>query len=410
MGGPYEMGGDGDDDSAPAAYKRGLFAGRAEAEALLKDREQTIGTLELRFEDHHNHWVAENKDLEARLAAAQIELDAREKDALGLMQMNNELTEKFAREKKIATELVNEKLELSTRLAAADAGVKKMCAECPIIVAFNARIASLEEKLAAAEDTILKNEVIYQQNIGKVEHQLVAAKDKATCQFAQIDRVMWFIRDHPSFYQEWQRFCEAHHLEPLEHRIASLEQEHKELKGQFDHMSAQGKITVETQMKTIADLREQLAAAQRSPGNWIDADTATAMLNKQNAEIGEKCKRIAMLEDVLREVSDWYPVTLKVEELLKPSGDGKGGRIPQVVGGAEPGHDTGCDDPAPETPEGTKPKECPHCKFTTLERCKVDGCTNWHCIACGHTVVEEVEKRYKLLTPHVCAEDNTKGG
>jgi len=331
MGGPYEMGGDGDDDSAPAAYKRGLFAGRAEAEALLKDREQTIGTLELRFEDHHNHWVAENKDLEARLAAAQIELDAREKDALGLMQMNNELTEKFAREKKIATELVNEKLELSTRLAAADAGVKKMCAECPIIVAFNAR-------------------------------------------------------------------------------IASLEQEHKELKGQFDHMSAQGKITVETQMKTIADLREQLAAAQRSPGNWIDADTATAMLNKQNAEIGEKCKRIAMLEDVLREVSDWYPVTLKVEELLKPSGDGKGGRIPQVVGGAEPGHDTGCDDPAPETPEGTKPKECPHCKFTTLERCKVDGCTNWHCIACGHTVVEEVEKRYKLLTPHVCAEDNTKGG
>ena len=42
MGGPYEMGGDGDDDSAPAAYKRGLFAGRAEAEARIKTLEALV--------------------------------------------------------------------------------------------------------------------------------------------------------------------------------------------------------------------------------------------------------------------------------------------------------------------------------------------------------------------------------
>jgi len=283
MGGPYEMGGDGDDDSAPAAYKRGLFAGRAEAEALLKDREQTIGTLELRFEDHHNHWVAENKDLEARLAAAQIELDAREKDALGLMQMNNELTEKFAREKKIATELVNEKLELSTRLAAAEKG-----------------------------------------------------------------------SDH------WEKLAMDRKA-----RIAALESAWKNLE---------------------KSIKEEI--------EFIEGEHPLSSMPKQVFD-----EKVRTLKIVLAEMTKF-----------KPSGDGKGGRIPQVVGGAEPGHDTGCDDPAPETPEGTKPKECPHCKATTLERCNVDGCTNWHCIACGHTVVEEVEKRYKLLTPHVCAEDNTKGG
>ena len=234
MGGPYEMGGDGDDDSAPAAYKRGLFAGRAEAEALLKDREQTIGTLELRFEDHHNHWVAENKDLEARLAAA---------------EKGSDHWEKLAMDRK-------------------------------------ARIAALESAWKNLEKSI-KEEI---------------------------------------------EFIEG------EHPLSSM------------------------------------------PKQVFD-------------------EKVRTLKIVLAEMTKF-----------KPSGDGKGGRIPQVVGGAEPGHDTGCDDPAPETPEGTKPKECPHCKATTLERCNVDGCTNWHCIACGHTVVEEVEKRYKLLTPHVCAEDNTKGG
>lgn len=38
-----------------------------------------------------------------------------------------------------------------------------------------------------------------------------------------------------------------------------------------------------------------------------------------------------------------------------PSGDGKGGgRTPQPSGGAEPARNTGCDDPAAETPEGTE--------------------------------------------------------
>lgn len=47
------------------------------------------------------------------------------------------------------------------------------------------------------------------------------------------------------------------------------------------------------------ETKEKLVALQQSPGNWIDADTAKAMLDKQNAEIGEKSRRIAELESQL---------------------------------------------------------------------------------------------------------------
>jgi len=163
-------------------------------EARLKDREQTIGTLELRFEDHHNHWVAENKDLEARLAAA--------------------------------------------------------------------------------DDTILKNEAIYQQNIGKVEHRLVAAE--AACDEGSLQRTEYMLK-----------------------RIAELEAE-------LDDSDK----CYEEDRKTITSLLEQ---------------------------------RDKLAQDV--------------EQLRTPPAAASGdGRISQPVGSAEPGRDTGCDDPAPaDTAGGIKP-------------------------------------------------------
>ena len=127
------------------------------------------------FQDGRAQGLAE---AEARLAAAQIELDAREKDALGLMQMNNELTEKFAREKKIATELVNEKLELSTRLAAHEA---------QIVRDLESRLAAAERDGKEAVDELAGENTEHMNRIAALEIKLADAKAIAQSRSEALD-------------------------------------------------------------------------------------------------------------------------------------------------------------------------------------------------------------------------------
>jgi len=104
-----------------------------------------------------------------------------------------------------------------------------------------------EARLAATKADYEKGIISYQRQFAELRDQLAAAKQPFVGELSDMPRVKL-----------------GQMVDDMIDRIASLEQEYKELKGQFDHMSAQGKITVETQMKTIADLREQLAEAHRA--------------------------------------------------------------------------------------------------------------------------------------------------
>ena len=117
----------------------------------------------------------------------------------------------------------------------------------------------------------------------------------------------------------------------------------------------------------IADLKAEL----KTETQWHQVYKAQS--DDQDAKI-KKMTEDSICDDcncVYCEADRWLPEGAVVTKCsyFTPSGDGKGdGRYPQVVGDAEPGHDTGCDDPAPETPEGvTEWKTCAECHAETPE-------------------------------------------
>jgi hypothetical protein len=85
---------------------------------------------------------------------------------------------------------------MEERIAELEARLKD-CEQCnlirnAVVSEYEKEKVGLEARLAAADDTILKNEAIYQQNIGKVEHRLAAAE--AACDEGSLQRTEYMLK------------------------------------------------------------------------------------------------------------------------------------------------------------------------------------------------------------------------